>query len=219
MNCNKRTPATICNTIDICAHNNQTKTVLISQLDSAIFTYKHMICENEAIRLRLLEFLEHVCDYTASIDAANLIKTQYDAVIYQYYMNLNNWVSSNYRDDGGILHPALLSILNNENTKNMIYTYMTCNGAIVNNSVAILDNVLLQYTDTYLIVQIGAKTYNIPRYDAFVNTDIANIKITVEEIRCMITTMTNKLNQNIYIINKSMHMINTIHDSVNDMMC
>lgn len=149
-------------------------------------------------------------DYITNIHL--LSKKEYDDIIFYFYQNILNYIELQSENKQGNKINAILNLdmkVNNY-VRNVMLTYVASGGIVINDSIAIIDNINLDNSGDFLIFNIGKSVFSIKKSSSFTEFNILILKNEIKELINYLLYVEKEIDKNIKIILHSLNIINAI---------
>lgn len=196
-----------CDIIDTKVNNDKYIKNTRDLINNGIYSFEHMMEEIGYFKLRLVKLINDMkitLETTATIAA---YVSSYNNIINNFYNNMISYILMEYRDSCGVIKKAILNLDTKELSRNITLTYTTCHGIVINDMVAIVDNMSVINTDLVLNIVIGNFTFSI---NYLVVSDFNNILDSIYKILDDIGKLEKNIDKNLLILYEGVGIINLI---------
>jgi hypothetical protein len=147
------------NILNIKSENKQYYLHTKSILENSEYCYSGILTNIRKYKLDLVEFVDRIKHITETQNTQNMIKKEYDDIVLLLYNSIKQFFKLEILD-ANISTRAIFDLSDNNVTRNVGLIYLTSDGIVINDNIAIIDNILLEISDNKLTITVGKFTYN-----------------------------------------------------------
>jgi hypothetical protein len=192
---------------------NKTKT-LLTNLNSSFSQFRDEVL---LFQIKLTEFQNNV--QTIIIDSSTLtvLNAQYFNLLTEFYNLLYNILKLEDINGCGISVQRMFLNDGTHITRDILLSYLTCSGVVINQTLCILDNISISLDSTILNITIGNTAFDIQAL--FTETELNNISDTLIPINDIIDTIVQILNKNINLSTEGLAILTVIQTNLENTSC
>ncbi len=198
-----------CNILDLTKQNEKYFLITQSILSNSKFSYSGILNILELYRCNLISLRENISQYTENTFITDIVQKRYDSLITELYNELLHYVKMEIIDCG-VVKRAIFDINNTDYTRNVGLTYLTCNGAVVNNAVAKLDNMSVTDNEFEIVVVIGNFTFHFYKSSGIDLFTVDNLINKINSYETDVINLEREINKNIKIIQQGEAILNIV---------
>jgi hypothetical protein len=187
-----------------------------------LLSYNGIINESAVLKTYLVKLRNKIQNTVETPVTLDIIKKEYDNIINQFYNNLSNYVNIELT----LADRNVKTLFNNNNSKSrhILLTYVTKNGVttayadhstsvVINNSIAIVDNVKSTVSNNLLNISISDTNISIP-FPIVIPFTFLKLTDIIDQIIIMLFNLDGELQKNITVIRESILLIKTIKNKI-----
>jgi len=178
-------------------------------LNSAQFVYNGIHKTISDYRAMLSSFRVKVSTITETTDTIEIIKKQYDELITELYNTLVHYYTME-SVTSGVAKKAIFPIVDGVTTRDVGLSYITCNGVVTNNTLAILDNITIETSELSIMIQIGTTVYIFYKSAGIDDFSINKMLSNIDQYESDVIVVQQEINKNIKIIYQAFNILNVL---------